>query len=332
MKNKLYIFVFFLCFFSCQNKDKIVKESIKGEVIVSDSIYSRLPGELLVLDDFIVWTDIFAREGVLHVLDRKDGHEIERVVNIGNGPNEFLSPKVSCIGDDKIFIYDLNAKKNALIDFEKDSKVLTFFPASKKKLVTKKLFMDSLNYISLKSNDYEFIEIVNGNSSYTLESWIKNKQLKNRFEVFQGLLGYNTPREILVYAPKSFPFFHLYKKNKKGYFEFDKKIGKQAKFSIVDNELVFSKSSLTGCFDMTLSKDYIVLLQYDVEKTYAERRKIGRDFSKLPQTAFVYDYQGNLKKVLDLKMPVLRIASNLNDNELYFIALNPEFTLYKCNI
>ncbi len=59
---------------------------------------------------------------------------------------------------------------------------------------------------------------------------------------------------------------------------------------------------------------------------------IGRNFSKLPKTLFVYSYDGELLKKIDLGVPVLRIAGNPATNELYFISEDTEFALFKCNL
>ena len=34
-----------------------------------------------------------------------------------------------------------------------------------------------------------------------------------------------------------------------------------------------------------------------------------RDLSKVPNTIFVYDYNFNLKKIINMSMPILRIAA-----------------------
>lgn len=332
MKKRFYLFVLFLFIVSCKNKNTVVFESIKDEIIISDTIYTRMPGDLLVLDDFVVWIDPFANKNFLHILDKEDGHEVERFGNIGQGPNDFLSPRVSSVDDNRIFIYDSNAKKNAFVDFQKNAERLTFLPLPQDELVTQKIFAEPLGFVSLKPNDYEFIEILKEDYSYSLDSWVKDKELKNRFEVFQGNIGYNIKKKILVYAPRFFPFFRLYKQNSEGQLEFEKECGEQAKFDIANNELLFNKDSFSGCFDMTLSKDYIILLHYQPQKTNEEMKELGRDFSKLPQKFLLYDYNGKLKRIVDAKMPVLRIASNSNDNDLYFIALSPEYTLYKCSL
>lgn len=44
---------------------------------------------------------------------------------------------------------------------------------------------------------------------------------------------------------------------------------------------------------------------------------VGRDASKCPHTVFLYDYEGHLIKIVDLGMPIMRIAADRTSNVLY---------------
>lgn len=62
---------------SCANESRKV-ERISMEVsVVSDSIESMMPGELLVYDDYAVWNDPFNGDEYIHVLDLLTGKEIK---------------------------------------------------------------------------------------------------------------------------------------------------------------------------------------------------------------------------------------------------------------
>lgn len=51
--------------------------------------------------------------------------------------------------------------------------------------------------------------------------------------------------------------------------------------------------------------------------------------SKCPHTVFLYDYDGNLVKIVDLGIPVMRIAADCQDNVLYAIGADPDYILVK---
>ena len=52
-----------------------------------------------------------------------------------------------------------------------------------------------------------------------------------------------------------------------------------------------------------------------------------RDLSKVPNTIFVYDYNFNLKKIINMSMPILRIAAKGDSNTLYAIGIDLETTI-----
>lgn len=52
----------------------------------------------------------------------------------------------------------------------------------------------------------------------------------------------------------------------------------------------------------------------------------------VPVPFFLYDYEGNLVKIVDLEIPVMRIAAEEKDNTLYAIGVNPDFILVKYDL
>ena len=56
------------------------------------------------------------------------------------------------------------------------------------------------------------------------------------------------------------------------------------------------------------------------------------NFEKLPKTVFLYDYHGNFIKIIDVGIPLLRIAGDIHNNELYAIGLDGEFIMIKFSV
>ncbi len=330
MKN-IYIVILCGLLTSCVGKKqpKIEVVTVKAEVI-TDSVYSRLPGSFYLLKDFVVWQDVFGVDGFLHILDRKNGKEVLKVGKIGQGPLEFSTPEISYSTNKSVFIYDLNTKKQAILDLSKQNKKFKFIESCDDKYVSSKLYVDSSFIVSSIPDSINFIKtMINGNVGY-LSCWIQD-EINNRFDVFQGsILTYK--KEKIVYSANNFPYVSIYEKDDVGSFKLKKEIKNESKYSIIDKKLKIDANSFVGAFDTTLSKDYIVLLQFQKENTKKRKNNIGRDISKLPQTLFIYSYEGELKKIIDLKIPILRIASNPDTNELFFMGINPEFTIYKCSL
>jgi len=81
-----------------------------------------------------------------------------------------------------------------------------------------------------------------------------------------------------------------------------------------------------------MTKDYIVTLERDREVDPLDERTVGRNASKCPRTVFVYDYDGKLLKIVNLGMPVMRIAADGRSNAQYVIGVNPDFALAKYDL
>ncbi len=333
MKNLKNIIgaLLFLAIISCAGKqENTVKPTTVQVEKITDSLYSRLPGSFLLLKDFIVWQDVFGRDGFLHILSRENRNEVLKLGKIGQGPSEFSIPEISYRDANSVFIYDANTGKQAILDLSKKQKEFEFIASAKEKYTNRKLYLDSSLIVSSIPDSVKFIKtVVNGKVDY-LNCWIQD-EITNRFDVFQGsIFTYN--KEKIVYSASNFPYVAIYEKDKSGKFALKQEIKKEAKYRITDKKLKIEPNSLAGAFDATLSKDYIVLLQFQKDNTKKRKNSIGGDSSKLPKTLFLYSYEGKLKKIIDLKMPILRITSNPDTNELFFIGISPEFTIYKCNL
>lgn len=88
---------------------------------------------------------------------------------------------------------------------------------------------------------------------------------------------------------------------------------------------------------IAITKDYIVSIERDEERPSASLHSNrstdgGRRFSKATPTVFVYDYDLNLLKIVDVGMPVFRIAADCWSNEVYLIGVNPDFCIATFNI
>ena len=99
-------------------------------------------------------------------------------------------------------------------------------------------------------------------------------------------------------------------------------------YEIRNNEVIFDRR-VKGVRGLCMSKDFIITLQRDRRKDDTDESTVGRDASKCPRTVFLYDYDGNLVKIVDLGIPVMRIASEEQSNTLYAIGVNPDFVLVK---
>ena len=139
---------------------------------------------------------------------------------------------------------------------------------------------------------------------------------------------YNHSRDALVYASSEMPYLALYKKTERGFTQEWAVGADESYYDLVNGNVRFDWKR-RGIREVCLSKDYIIGLQRDYSVDDTDERKVGRDVNKCPRTVFLYDYEGNLRKIVDLGIPVMRIASDHRSNVLYAIGADPEYILVK---
>jgi hypothetical protein len=143
---------------------------------------------------------------------------------------------------------------------------------------------------------------------------------------------YHPIKKVVVYSLFNFPYLAIYR-FKDGALIKEKELKKEVSYTITENQLRISKKEEKGMSGLALSQDYIVMLKRDVEiEGPLPKPKKVRDMNQLSKSLYLYDYDLNLKKIINLKMPILRIAANAKSNVLYAIVANPEYAIIKFSL
>lgn len=323
MKN-LVIVLFLLLLLGCE-RNKISHTYVIPEVL-NDSIYTIMPGEMLVCDEQLIWADPFSKAEYLHVIDLKTGYEIGTMGNIGMGPQEFITPFVSnFIRNRHLYISDVNTHKEAF--FSLDSFLLgkDYYIDIQKKSFYKDLIDVFLVKNTEEGNPYYFKATIGKDSLFFGKYPIEDEMWH-----FGGNMAYNPQNGYLVYALWDFPYIALYQGGVEG-FKLLSERKKVPNYYISDNR-IFLDNETIGATGIVLLKDYIVTIERDRSVDKTDESKVGRDFSKNSQTLYVYDYTLELKKILNIQMPIVRIGGEPKNNTIYAIVVNPDFALVKCDV
>ena len=156
------------------------------------------------------------------------------------------------------------------------------------------------------------------------------EEIENLFDVVQGTLAYQPDKGLLLYAPFNINYMAAYRKKGDNFELLWEKRGEQT-YRQTGNKIKPDMTKMNMA-QVVWTKDYIVTLQRDYKTDPVDESTIGRDETKLPKTIFVYDYEGNLLQIQDLKMPTLRIGATPGGNDVYAIVVNPEFCLAKVEL
>jgi len=327
MKSKVVFYLIGISvFFSCGNHTEVVERSEKEYKVITDSIESVMPGQLFVNADYILWTNPFTTEKNVHILDKKMGNEILKIVNTGKGPEEFITPSVGYVQDNKVFVFDLNSDKAAYYQLSAEGSSDVEFIKRDRQGETRYLEVSQGQLLS-------FNPLLEKPFKFNNEFWGKlpfDQSIKNNGSVSQGNILYNSDRQYLIYSTMSFSYLSIYQ-IKDGKINFISEKKKEFDYDIVDGEMKLNRKR-KGASEMALTSDYIVTLERDYVTDDMDESTVGRDFTKLPHTVFLYDYDLNLKKILNLGMPILRIAADPKENYLYAIGINPDFMIIKCDL
>ncbi len=334
----LKVFFFIIITASCSesyNKYKNIERDFLEPEIINDALFTKFPGNLIVNDKYAVLENPFSNEFFMQIYDINTGEMLGNAGEIGRGPSEFTTAKIEFINQDSVFVFDLNRENHAgLISIKsviKDNYGFKPLP---------NLINQDISNICLLKKDKHIYFNPNFNTPFTLvENGIEKgsfgntpikKDIINGYNVFQGNVAYNPENKLLIYTTSAFQYMAIYK-NTDSSFELKNETTNIELGKIVKDELIVDKKQ-KGISALALTKDYIVCLQRDYTSDDIDETTVGRDFTKIPKTVFLYNYNGELKKIIDLKYPVIRIAANYYNNNLYAIILNDEFQLVEYSL
>lgn len=319
----------FIFLFSCTPKEEVERITLQSQVL-NDELLTTMPGDLILAGEYLIWSDPFTHDSFLHVHNASTGEEIGAMGKVGKGPKEFVTPTIYryCV-DNKIFAVDANGKTAGYLSIDSlvnGKEPFCDIPDKEKELRMEK--MDREMYIKTTKDGSEtyFQTVVNGKESF----WgvYPIPELKKHIGMYES---YDPVEGMFAVASFNFPYLALYKKENSTFtLQWERK-PETENYIIADDRIVFDRK-IKGIRDICMSKDYIIALQRDREVDPVDESTIGRNISKCPRTVFLYDYTGRLLKIVDVGMPVMRIAAGRGSNTLYLIGGNPDYVLAKCEL
>ena len=320
---------------SCINKNKPTETfNIEFEIINSD-IFTHFPGGLYFIDKYISWFDPFSNDYFIHVLDAKSGAELGVMGKHGQGPKEFVSPMTNDITlNNQIYAVDVNGNNSGYLSI--DSLLAEnepFILPSKEDFSIRKAGyrtrLDNDLYIGVNEDGtdktYPYISYSSG-----VKSSFGNYPIKGKKHLLNSNYAYNSNSKTLVIACTNMKYISAYK-FKENNFELLWEIRTVHDYYERDEGIVLDEKK-RGARGLCLTKDFIVTMERDYKTDNTDESTVGRDVDKLAKTLFVYDYNGNLIKILKCKVSFGRIAGDINTNDVYAIVPNPDFMLVKITI
>ncbi|MDD3322727.1 MAG: BF3164 family lipoprotein [Paludibacter sp.] len=331
MNNILNFLFLALILNACTVKNKPVQTSIIDPVLITDSLYTSMPGNLMLCDDYLVWFDPFAVYDFLKVIDLKTGKQIAQTGNKGMGPLEFMTPTVHISSGNNIMIADLNSKKLATLSIDNlvaGRNCMEFRDKTNFKRATRIVQIDDDRFLGLYPEKKQPFKVITKKHLIAFGKYPIVDPISNGYNTYQGVLKYNREKELLVYSIFFYPYLAVYRKSGDVFELKHEKTLVKPDYTISHGEMKI-KDKMVLISELTLTKDYIVAAQ---KKEYKKRPKEQNLSEDIPKTLYVYDYKLNLVKIIDTKIPIMRLASNEKSNLVYAIAINPEYCIVKIDL
>jgi hypothetical protein len=319
-------------------KNNEVSWTISELKVLNDEILTNFPGGLYVLNEHIAWFEPFTSGHFLHLLDKNSGTEVSSFGNIGQGPHEYVSPMVSDnIWNNCLYVSDANGNTRGYFSVDRFAETGDAFI----ELTKEDSLIRSMGY-NMRLEDHLFVGFNRNNEEKAYKLYSKGVEkdfgeyiLPDKKQNFGTTILYNPDKELLITGSWDVNYFSCYKKDDDN-FRLIWENREEYKYREDNNRVVFAHSgdvdfdnSRKGIYGMALTKDFIVALQRDYENDPTDESQVGRNFEKLPQTLFVYDYDGNLQKIINYNVPIGRIAGDIKTNTIYTIYADPDFILGK---
>ena len=337
MKNNVLSFLIAVLFFSCSGKNVEVQRISNLEyVVVSDSIYTRMPGTILYQDGIVFWEDPISFDNIIHAVDVKNRTELLAFGNRGEGPNDFTETIMSLDSEGGIIVNDLNKPLEIHFQVNIDKKSVSFssYKYDCDNKATRLLYLDKGKVLYHYPEAEKMFQVKENTSEYSFGERPIKEKMNNAYDIFQGQIAYNPQRRLLVYSNLIFPYLSIYKRlDSEGWSQ----IGEWKEnldYTISEGKLNFAPDSKKGAMELALTNDYIVLLQRDteIEENISNKDMRGRNMASLPRSLFVYDYDLNLKKIVNMPFPMLRLCGDVATKTDYAMSVNPEFELIKLEL
>ena len=335
MKKILQIIFVITFATSCANKSKPVETlNIEFEIINND-IFTHFPGGLYFIDKHIAWIDPFSNDYFIHVLDAKSGIELGVMGKQGQGPKEFVAPMTNNITfNNQIYAIDVNGKNSGYLSIDSllagnepfilpSGEDFSLRDAGYHTRLERDLYIGDNEDKTDKT--YPHISYSSG-----VKSSFGNYPINGKEYQLHSNYAYNPESKTLVIACTYMKYISAYKLEDNN-FELLWEKRTDHDYYERDGEIVLDQKRM-GARGLCLTKDYIVTMERDYETDDTDESTVGRDVDKLAKTLFVYDYKGNLLKILNCKASFARIAGNINTNDVYAIVPNPDFMLVKISI
>jgi hypothetical protein len=338
----LFLFILILGVTSCHfnSKEKSHAKVLTHNAIKLQDEYIGNGGFLLVCKDGLVGLEESSSLPVFYYMKNStDVHVLSRFLNRGQGPNEVLYPiNIQYINEDTIGMYDIMNMSYYNIPILKENDSIIH--------IKKTVSFDTRYYRAVRTSYNQYIALSAEDGLFSLldadgkridkffDYPYKDRDERNidnaiRALAYQGTIVTNPHATKCVYAPFNGDIIHFYAVENNDIRFIHKTENTFSNYNIEDGMARTKGSTIRGYVSITATDNFVYALYCG--KTIRELMKNNDDMME-GEILRVFDWNGNIKKEIDLDIPCKHISISHDDKTLWAIALNPETSLVWFNM
>ena len=326
----LNVIIAFAFCISCNQKSVKTERVQVSPKVLTDSLFIKNAASFICIGDYLVLQDPRQGSNFIKIYDTK-GHLVSEVGQIGNGPEEFILPECIPFGKNKFLTWNRYGTFQTAVSspdnqFRPEFKNFHVFNGKNQSIQ----LCENGNFIAYDPTKDQVITLYSpdGKEIASAGKLPFPANIADREHFYSGKIVYNPENQTLLLYLEVLPYAATFKVTSSNISLLNERTFGNPEYTINGDQMQVKeggKDCLVGC---CLTEDFIISIMNDPDYT-------GNDNSQSSpkrHTVGVFDYDFNLVKIVNLRMPRYNLAASGEDNTFYAIVQNPENSIVEIEL
>lgn len=315
---------------SCSQKSMKTERVQVSPKVLTDSLFIKNAASFICIGDYLVLQDPRQGSNFIKIYDTK-GHLVSEVGQIGSGPEEFILPECIPFGKNKFLTWNRYSTFQTAVSspenqFRPEFKNFHVFNGKNQSIQ----LCENGNFIAYDPTKDQVITLYSpdGKEIASAGKLPFPSNIADREHFYSGKIVYNPENQTLLLYLEVLPYAATFKVTSSNISLLNERTFGNPEYTINGDQMQVKeggKDCLVGC---CLTEDFIISIMNDPDYT-------GNDNSQSSPkryTVGVFDYDFNLVKIVNLRMPRYNLAASGEDNTFYAIVQNPENSIVEIEL
>lgn len=315
---------------SCSQKSMKTERVQVSPKVLTDSLFIKNAASFICIGDYLVLQDPRQGSNFIKIYDTK-GHLVSEVGQIGSGPEEFILPECIPFGKNKFLTWNRYGTFQTAVSspdnqFRPEFKNFHVFNGKNQSIQ----LCENGNFIAYDPTKDQVITLYSpdGKEIASAGKLPFPANIADREHFYSGKIVYNPENQTLLLYLEVLPYAATFKVTSSNISLLNERTFGNPEYTINGDQMQVKeggKDCLVGCCQ---TEDFIISIMNDPDYT-------GNDNSQSSpkrHTVGVFDYDFNLVKIVNLRMPRYNLAASGEDNTFYAIVQNPENSIVEIEL